>query len=133
MKVSPCNESKYDDCKEILQYYQEVIDNVHEKVPMDCHQPNYSVSGDQLTRDRLKGMKDLGAGNANRNDRFEDLWPIVSGHFHLSMNCLERGAIKAHFTSNEDSEVGELRSEVSRLNHILTQMLVKHTAKTKRS
>jgi len=47
------------------------------------------VGGDQLTRERFQGAKSLRAGTRTRQERFEQLYPMIMELFHTLQDFLE--------------------------------------------
>ena len=59
------------------------------------------VGGDQLTRVRLDGAKNLRIGAHTAEERFDNLYPVIVELFHTQMDFLE--VYKIHVTSNGKS------------------------------
>ncbi|CAC5424882.1 unnamed protein product [Mytilus coruscus] len=90
LETKPLNEQKYEDVVKILEHYENVIDELHQKANADLKDEDcFHIDGDQLTRERFSGAKRLRAGTDNIQDRFGHLHPITFEFFHLLMNFLK--------------------------------------------
>ena len=87
LPVMNLNEQHYGDVVQILEFYEELYHKICKKagVPHD----KIVIGGDQLTRERFSGAKNLRMGNGGCAE-FEHLSPIVMEFFHLGMNYLEK-------------------------------------------
>ena len=54
------------------------------------------MGGDQLTRERFQGAKSLRAGTHTRQERFEQLYPMIMELFHTLQDFLEVTMINQH-------------------------------------
>lgn len=83
LPVLPKNEQKYSDVIEILDFYENIVENV-----CGVNSGSIHIGGDQLTRERFSGAKRLRAASITPKDRFEHLSPITFEFFHLQMSVL---------------------------------------------
>ena len=91
----PLNEQNYQDVVKILDGYQKIVDEVYSKADVSVEPVH--IGGDQLTRERFTGAKQLRIGNNMDSDRFDSLGPITFEFFHLGMNFLETVIFKQLF------------------------------------
>ncbi|XP_070532786.1 uncharacterized protein [Ptychodera flava] len=110
-----CNEQNYSDVVQILEFYEETLNDVYTKadIPFD-DKVKVHIGGDQLTRDRFSGAKRLRIGGATAMERFDHLSPITFEFFHMQMNYLQV-FYKVLYKENSVQEIGTMRSEQQRI------------------
>ncbi|KAL4221560.1 hypothetical protein ACF0H5_019817 [Mactra antiquata] len=86
LPVMTKNEQKYTDVVEILDKYENIIENVYENAEIPIN--NVHIGGDQLTRERFSGAKRLRAAAITSSERFAHLQPITFELFHLQMTVM---------------------------------------------
>ncbi|XP_064631642.1 uncharacterized protein LOC135489937 [Lineus longissimus] len=86
------NEAKYEDCLDILDSYEDTIDQLYRKAGLagELEKLQVPVGGDQLTVRRFEGAKALRAGAHLRRECFENLSPMIIELFHTVMDFLEK-------------------------------------------
>ncbi|KAK3099684.1 hypothetical protein FSP39_007984 [Pinctada imbricata] len=91
------NEAKYEDCVEIMNSYEQslsndIILNVCKLSGTTAHLDEFKVitGGDQLTRVRLEGAKDLKRLSTTPVGRLEHIHPLVCELWHLKQDLLEK-------------------------------------------
>ncbi|CAC5407167.1 unnamed protein product [Mytilus coruscus] len=77
---------------------------------------NFSVGGDQLTRERLTQAMLLRYGNINPNGEFRNIGRCVAEFFHLGMNFLEKVIFGEMWNKSGIIEAGTLRGECERIS-----------------
>ncbi|CAC5417451.1 unnamed protein product [Mytilus coruscus] len=115
LETKPLNEQKYEDVVKILEHYENVIDELHQKANVDLKDEDcFHIGGDQLTRERFSGAKRLRAGTDNIQDKFGHLHPITFEFFHLLMNFLKAFNFFL-FDKSSIQEVGTMMCEIGRI------------------
>ena len=109
----PYNESKYQDVVKILGSYENLTRDLYEKA--DETRQDVQIGGDQLTRERFSGSKNLRIGN-DEADSFARLTPVSFEFFHLQMNFLEKIIFRRLYDADSDLEQGTMRSEANRIH-----------------
>lgn len=111
MTVLPYNEQYYQDTIKILDSYENIITDINQ---LACHQKQFQIGGDLLTRGCSSGAMKLRLRNQDARNRFEDLSPTTFEFFHLGMNFLEK--LIVHVLWNEDgiAGFGTIKCEVER-------------------
>jgi hypothetical protein len=122
LPVLPLNEQSYSDVVQILDSYEETVDQIRDLSGVEIK--SVQIGGDQLTRERFSGAKGLRAGCLRYKDRFDDLHPITFEMFHTAMNFL---TLMYKVLMNEDNlEKGTLNSAKVRLKRSCVHMDVKN-------
>ena len=112
LPVLPLNEMYYDDDVKILSYYKNLVRRVYDEAKQDPE--HIQIGGDQLTRERFSGAKDLRLRNPFQEERFDSLSPITFEFFHLMMNFMMKVIYKRLYSSSVDK--GTLRHAQERLH-----------------
>ena len=73
------------------------------------------IRGDQMTRERFSGAKNLRIGNGEARLKFKNLSPITFEFFHLGMNFLEKTVVGSLWNDEGVFELGTLKCEVERI------------------
>ncbi|KAK3083965.1 hypothetical protein FSP39_006061 [Pinctada imbricata] len=105
-----CNEAKYEECLNIMDNYETILEDVYTKAHggiQTLDQIGCVVGGDQLTRVRLEGAKDLRSLSLTKKDRFEHLQPVVCELWHLKVDFLEK-LFKTFYKAQSGSQPGTL-------------------------
>ncbi|CAC5415326.1 unnamed protein product [Mytilus coruscus] len=92
LPLSLNNECSYDGCVRIMDEYIEMINRWYRRlaeVAAELDTLQIPVGGDQLTRVRFKGAKTLRAGAHTKQERFDQLYPMVIELFHTLQDFLE--------------------------------------------
>ncbi|CAC5424308.1 unnamed protein product [Mytilus coruscus] len=84
LPLSLNNECSYDGCVRIMDEYIEMINRWYRKAgrAAELDTLQIPVGGDQLTRVRFQGAKTLRAGAHTKQERFDQLYPMVIELFH---------------------------------------------------
>ncbi|XP_063438320.1 uncharacterized protein LOC134719246 [Mytilus trossulus] len=92
LPLSLNNECSYDGCVRIMDEYIEMINRWYRKAgrAAELDTLQIPVGGDQLTRVRLQGAKTLRAGAHTKQERFDQLYPMVIELFHTLQDFLEK-------------------------------------------
>ncbi|XP_052268325.1 uncharacterized protein LOC127869710 [Dreissena polymorpha] len=93
------NESKYEDCVQIMDGYEKYLQEWFTK----------AVGGDQLTRVRLDGAKSLQLRAHTKEERFENPCPVVVEMFHRQMDFL-------HSSGRDVGTLYNLKTHIQRTN-----------------
>ncbi|XP_013409173.1 uncharacterized protein LOC106172813 [Lingula anatina] len=103
------NEACYSDCIQIMDEYEKMITSWFNKAHRgsELSKVQVPVGGDQLTRVRLEGAKNLKAGALTKTDRLEHLNPIIIEMFHTRQDLLEK-LYKNLFKSESGRDKGTL-------------------------
>ncbi|CAC5402623.1 unnamed protein product [Mytilus coruscus] len=92
LPLSLNNECSYDGCVRIMDEYIEMINRWYRKAgrAAELDTLQIPVGGDQLTRVRFQGAKTLRAGAHTKQERFDQLYPMVIELFHTLQDFLEK-------------------------------------------
>lgn len=103
------NESKYEDCIQIMDAYEKQVERWYRECGRidDFKKVMIPVGGDQLTRVRLDGAKNLRLGAHTPEERFDNLCPVIVEMFHTQMDFLEK-TMKKFFKKSSGRDVGTL-------------------------
>ena len=112
LPVLPHNEQYYQDVVKILEFYENLFQNMSANDEMT--QRSLHIGGDQLTRERFSHAKNLRIGNVDARAAFANLKPVTFEFFHLGMNFLEKAVIGSLWNNNGIAELGTLKCEVER-------------------
>ncbi|OWF53878.1 hypothetical protein KP79_PYT00398 [Mizuhopecten yessoensis] len=85
------NESRYEDCLNILEVYRAQIVRWYHKIGRgnELESLRVPIGGDQLTRVRFDGARCLKMGAHTAEERFANLEPMIVQLFHVLMDFLE--------------------------------------------
>lgn len=109
------NEQEYSDVVDILEGYEEIIEELYKEAGVELtDSTQIHIGGDQLTRERFSGAKSLRAAERNVKDQFGHLHPITFEMFHLLMAFLHVtfGFLYSEKSSND---VGTMKCEINRV------------------
>lgn len=103
------NEAKYEDCIQIMDSYEHQIEKWYRECGRidDFKNCKIPIGGDQLTRVRLDGAKNLRIGAHTPEERFDNLYPVIVEMFHTQMDFLEK-TIKKFFKRSSGRDMGTL-------------------------
>lgn len=99
------NEQKNSDVVQIMSWYQNLVELVHEKAGKTLERVH--VGGDQLTRVRFSAAKRGRATGTTPSQRFDNLGPITFEFFHLQMKALDY-MYKVLFTDRSSGQKGTM-------------------------
>ncbi|XP_033748132.1 uncharacterized protein LOC117333109 [Pecten maximus] len=103
------NEARYSDCVQIMNEYEKLVCSWYSRVGRggELDHLQVPVGGDQLTRVRLQGAKNLVAGALTPKDRLEHLYPVIMEMFHTLQDLLEK-LYKRFYSNTSGRERGTL-------------------------
>ncbi|CAG2194770.1 unnamed protein product [Mytilus edulis] len=110
LKIMFKNESKNEDCLDIMGEYEDQIIDLHTKAYGNTDNlDKYGVvlGGDMLTRERLQNAKNITYLAPTPRGRFEHLAPVTCELWHVKQDLLSK-AYKALFKSDSFGECGTL-------------------------
>ncbi|XP_076081561.1 uncharacterized protein LOC143052416 [Mytilus galloprovincialis] len=110
LKIMFKNESKNEDCLDIMGEYEDQIIDLHTKAYGNTDNlDKYGVvlGGDMLTRERLQNAKNITYLAPTPRGRFEHLAPVTCELWHVKQDLLSK-AYKALFKSDSLGECGTL-------------------------
>ena len=112
LPVLYCNEQKYEDVVKIMDFYENMLHECHEKADKELN--SIHIGGDQLTRERFSGAKRLRIGGTTSKERLDHLSPITFEFFHLLMNFVKM-ILNNLYDEASVQELGTMKSEQSRI------------------
>ena len=109
------NEQKYAEVVDILDYYENVMEEVHNIAEIPLEKVKIHTGGDQLTRERFSGAKCLRGHHKNDKSAFKHLSPITFEFFHMNMNFIQV-LFDELYSSTSAGEIGTLKFLQERLS-----------------
>jgi hypothetical protein len=115
LKVLMKNEQKYADVVQILDFYENFLEQCHEKAGISYEGARIHIGGDQMTRDRFSGAKNLRGHHKDDKYAFRHLSPITFELFHMVMNFMQV-MFNELYSVHSTSEIGTLKFMQERLH-----------------
>ena len=109
------NEQYTQDVVKIMEFYEDCLNDAHQKAGIDFDNKHIHIGGDQLTRIRFSEAKAIRAHHPIQRDKFQHLSPITFELFHLYMNLLQM-IFKTLYSSNSVQDIGTLKSLQDRIS-----------------
>ena len=118
------NEQSYKDVVQILENYENILETCYQKSGLSFDAVKIHIGGDQLTRERFSGAKNLRDHHFAAKERFDHLGPITFEFFHMVMNYVQL-IFDELYDSSSANEVGTLKFLQERMCRVSVNANVK--------